>query len=78
MTLPKGWLAEIEVLFHYSGDSIREGIKIHNEAKPELIAAAKRLHEKGLVTQADGGYLTSLGIDAVEHVHALGLILTEQ
>jgi uncharacterized protein (TIGR02647 family) len=78
MTLPNGWLAEIEVLFQFSGDSIREGIKIHHDAKPELIAAAKRLHEKGLVTQDDGGYLTSLGIDAVEHVHALGLILTEQ
>ncbi len=78
MTLPIGWLDEIEVLFKFSPDSIRDGIKIHHDASPLIIAAAKRLHAKGLVTQEDGGYLTSLGIDAVEHVHALGLILTEQ
>ena len=31
--------------------------------------------ELGLVTQADGGYLTSLGLDAAEHAQALLTIL---
>ena len=41
----------------------------------EGIAAAQRLHEKGLITQTDGGYLTSLGLDAAEHAQALLMIL---
>jgi hypothetical protein len=33
---------------------------------PAIIAAAKRLFEKELTDQPDGGYLTSLGRDAAE------------
>ena len=36
----------------------------------------KRLHAKGLVTQADGGYLTPLGREAAGHVLALTGLLT--
>ena len=38
--------------------------------------AAKRLYEKDLINQPDGGYLTSLGRDAVEHVQTILSILT--
>ena len=40
-----------------------------------MIAAAEKLHTKGLITQKDGGYLTDLGRKAAEHTQALGLIL---
>ncbi|WP_434735449.1 TIGR02647 family protein [Candidatus Accumulibacter necessarius] len=42
---------------------------------PAIIAAAERLHAKGLLTQVDGGYLTSLGRDAAENAHAALTIL---
>ena len=35
------------------------------------IQAGERLHAKGLTTQADGGYLTPLGVEAAEHAQAL-------
>lgn len=68
-------IAEMEVLALYSLDSIQEGIKVHNNAAPEKIAAAQRLHDKGLTDQPDGGYLTSLGIDAAQQVQQLLIIL---
>jgi len=76
MSVPADLLAEIEVLNLFPDGSIREGIKVHHDAAPELVSAAKRLFEKGLIDQPDGGYLSSLGIDAVEHVHGLLTILT--
>ena len=59
-----------------AGQSAQEGLKVHQDADKALIAATKRLHEKDLITQPDGGYLTSLGRDAVEHVQTLLTILT--
>jgi len=41
----------------------------------EVIAAAQRLFSKGLITQEDGGYLTSLGRTASEHAQDLLRIL---
>lgn len=58
---------ELKILTHYNLDTSQEGIKVHSSADPEMIAAAQRLFEKGLVSQADGGYLTSLGRTAAEH-----------
>lgn len=78
MSVPADLLAEIEVLNLYPDGSIREGIKVHHDASPELVAAARRLFEKGIISQEDGGYLSSLGIDAVEHVHGLLTILTSK
>ncbi len=37
-----------------------------------------RLHQKGLISAADGGYLTSLGLDAAEHAQALLTILNSK
>jgi uncharacterized protein (TIGR02647 family) len=48
----------------------------HKNADPQVIAATRRLHDKGLVTLVDGGYLTGLGRDAAEHAQALLTILT--
>ncbi|WP_144170107.1 TIGR02647 family protein [Pseudomonas sp. Kh13] len=68
-------IAELEVLALFKHDSSQEGIKIHKNASPTLVAAAQRLYEKGLTDQPDGGYLTSLGHDAVESVQLLQNIL---
>lgn len=68
---------ELKVLVLFSPDTTQEGIKVHSSAEPTLIAAARRLHEKGLVTRADGGYLTVLGVEAVEHLHALLRLLRQ-
>ena len=51
-------------------------LKIHHTAAPAAIAAATRLYEKELTTQADGGYLTSLGLEAAKHAQSLLTILT--
>ena len=71
-------IAEFELLALFNRDNTQEGIKVHNNANPRAQAAVTRLHEKGLVTQPDGGYLTSLGLDAAEHVQALRTILLPQ
>jgi len=55
-----------------------QGLKIHNDAEPAVIAAAKRLFDKGIVTLPDGGYLTDLGHDLFEHVQVVKMALTHQ
>lgn len=70
-------VAELKVLARYSLDTSQEGIKVHSSAATEVIAATQRLYDKGLTTQSDGGYLTSLGRTAAEHAQDLLLILGE-
>jgi uncharacterized protein (TIGR02647 family) len=62
---------ELNILVRYNLTTTLEGIKVHKTAAPEVIAATARLYNKGLVSQEDGGYLTSLGHEAAEHAHAL-------
>ncbi len=62
---------EIEVLMLYQSASSLEGIKIHKDADPSIVAAAQRLFDGGFITQVDGGYLTPLGSKAVEHASIL-------
>ena len=69
-------VAELEILALFNLDSSQEGLKIHQTAAPTAIAAEKRLYEKELTTQPDGGYLTSLGRDAAEHAQGLLTILS--
>lgn len=69
-------VAEIRFLTLFNLESHQEGIKVHANAEPSIIDAAKRLFDKGLVTQDDGGYLTDLGIEAAEHAEKLLTILT--
>ena len=69
-------VAELEILVLFPLDSTKEGLKVHQTAAPTAIAAAKRLHAKGLIDQPDGGYLTSLGRDAAELAQTLLTILT--
>lgn len=66
---------ELNILSRYDLGSTQQGIKIHSSADPQVIAAARRLFDKGLISQADGGYLTSLGLHAAEHAQELLLII---
>lgn len=75
MTLTTELIEELRILSHYNLDSLQEGIKVHGSASAESIAAAKRLFDKGLVSQDDGGYLTDLGIESAEHIQAALTIL---
>ncbi|PKM20028.1 MAG: TIGR02647 family protein [Gammaproteobacteria bacterium HGW-Gammaproteobacteria-15] len=67
--------AEIRVLTLFNLDSAMEGIKVHKSADTDTLAAIKRLYDKGLVTQEDGGYLTDLGIHCAEHLQTALRIL---
>jgi uncharacterized protein (TIGR02647 family) len=75
MKLANELIAEMEVLALFPRESTTLGLKFHQDAAPEHIAAAKRLFEKQLITQQDGGYLTDLGIEAADHWLALLNIL---
>jgi uncharacterized protein (TIGR02647 family) len=68
-------MAEIDILVRYNLQTTQQGIKVHSSANTDQVDAVKRLFEKGLVTQFDGGYLTDLGRSAAEHAQALILIL---
>lgn len=67
---------ELNALVRFDPDSGQQGLKVHKSAGDDVIAAMKRLHAKGLVTQADGGYLTPLGREAASHAQALNGLLT--
>ena len=66
---------EVNILARYNLDTTQEGIKVHSSAGPEVVEATRRLYDKALVTQPDGGYLTSLGRTAAEHAQDLLLII---
>lgn len=68
---------EMSLLMKFDLSTTQAGIKVHSGATPEAIAASQRLFEKGLLTQADGGYLTSLGYEAAQHVQSAVLILRD-
>jgi uncharacterized protein (TIGR02647 family) len=66
---------ELQVLLRFNLDTSQEGIKVHSTAHESVLQATKRLYKKGLTTQIDGGYLTSLGRTAAEHAQSLLQIL---
>ncbi len=76
MALSREVLEEINVLIQFRRCNTQEGIKVHSTAAQATINAAKRLHAKGMITQADGGYLTFAGRETAEHAVALHNMLT--
>jgi uncharacterized protein (TIGR02647 family) len=40
-----------------------------------MVSAVKRLFDKGLITQVDGGYLTDAGKKAADHADLLLVLL---
>lgn len=67
---------ELNLILKFPNKSLMQGLKVRNEADPSMIEAAKRLFEKGIVQQPDGGYLTDLGHDLAEHAQILQSALT--
>lgn len=64
-------LDELNVLVRFSLTTTLEGIKVHKSAPAATIEATRRLHQKGLITLEDGGYLTTIGHEAAELAHTL-------
>lgn len=62
---------ELNLILKFPNSSLMQGLKIHHDAEPATVAAAKRLFDKGIVSQPDGGYLTNLGYDLCEHAKVL-------
>ncbi len=62
---------EMNLLLQFPADSLMTGIKIHQDAEPKTIEAAKRLYTKGLTDAPDGGYLTDAGFELVEHLQVI-------
>jgi uncharacterized protein (TIGR02647 family) len=67
---------ELNALLRYDLGTTQQGVKVHKDADPAVIAATMRLHDKGLVTHKDGGYLTDLGREVAEHAQMALTILT--
>jgi len=75
MRLSDDLVAEIRFLSLFNLESQQEGVKVHANADAELIAAADRLYQKGIISQPDGGYLTDLGVELAEHTQKMLMIL---
>ncbi len=69
-------LHELNALIRFDLENGQQGIKVHKTADAEVIAAVQRLFAKGLLTQPDGGYLTSLGREAARHAQSMLGLLT--
>jgi uncharacterized protein (TIGR02647 family) len=67
---------ELNTLIRFDLAFNQQGVKVHKTADAAVIAATSRLHSKGLLTQVDGGYLTSMGRTAAEHAQATLALLT--
>lgn len=68
---------ELNLLIKFP-DTSMEGLKIHHTADPSIISASKRLFDKGLITQKDGGYLTDLGRESAHSASVLISLLTSR
>jgi len=78
MPISSNLVEEMTILTRYNQATTLEGLKVHHTAQPETIAAVKRLFDKGLISQDDGGYLTDLGIETAEHIQRALTILTSK
>lgn len=71
MSLTPELLDELAILNLFDLNSTQGGLKVHNDADKNKIDAAQRLFNKGMTSQADGGYLTNRGVETAEHVQVL-------
>ena len=78
MSLITEMVNEFNLLLKFPTTSLMQGLKVHNDAEPDVIAAAKRLFDKGIITLPDGGYLTDLGHDLIEHAQVVQSALTSE
>jgi uncharacterized protein (TIGR02647 family) len=75
LTFTPGTMEELNLLLQFDSSTLDRGIKVHSNARREVIAACKALFDRGLVNQPDGGYLTDAGIEALAHAQSLAGLL---
>ncbi|MFC3034796.1 TIGR02647 family protein [Pseudoalteromonas fenneropenaei] len=75
MAIDNNMMEELALLAKFPSKSLHQGLKLHKDADPQLLAAAERLFNKGVIDSVDGGYLTDLGHDLREHLDKLSLAL---
>lgn len=68
MQFNQAMIDEFTLLAKFPRESKMQGIKLHSDAEPSLQSAAQRLFDKGIIDSPDGGYLTDLGLDLIDHV----------
>ncbi|MFC6441480.1 TIGR02647 family protein [Bowmanella sp. JS7-9] len=78
MQLPQHVADELGLLLTFPTDSRLQGLKVHHDADPAMLAACQRLFDKGIIDKPDGGYLTDLGLDLSHHAHLIFNALKEQ
>lgn len=76
MPFTPAFTEELNLILKFPNKSLMQGLKIHHDADPAVVAAAQRLFDKGIVSQPDGGYLTNLGHDLADHAEVLRSALT--
>ena len=77
MPFTQDLMDELNMLIRFDLESNQQGLKVHGStANAAVIAATRRLHQKGLITHSDGGYLTSMGRSALDHAQAALRLLT--
>lgn len=69
--ITQDFIDELKVLACFDSSNLHQGIKLHKESPAGLHAAALRLHQRGLIEEQDGGYLTAFGRTQVEHLQHL-------
>ncbi len=62
---------ELNLLAKFPRSSVMQGIKVHSDADVTVQDAARRLYAKGIIDSPDGGYLTDLGLDLINHLDTL-------
>ncbi|MEE4144026.1 MAG: TIGR02647 family protein [Halieaceae bacterium] len=78
MSFNASHIEELNLLLQFDTTTLDRGIKVHSNARQEVIDACQRLFEEGLVSQSDGGYLTDAGVEALAHVQTLAGLLNAQ
>jgi len=68
-------IEELNLLLQFDSSTLDRGIKVHSNARQEVITACRRLFDRGLISQPDGGYLTDAGVEALAHVQSLAGLL---
>ena len=68
-------MEELNLLLQFHDANKSSGIKVHSNARPEMIVACKSLFDKELISRHDGGYLTDAGIEALNHAQSMAGLL---
>ncbi|EOD53588.1 TIGR02647 family protein [Aeromonas molluscorum] len=69
--ISEDFVHELKVLACFDPANLSVGIKLRSDMSDALRQAAGRLHQQGLISTEDGGYLTPFGMTMVEHLQHL-------